>query len=938
VLVVAVVGLLALRLTRETGCSEFSLERTSITAEGLTINVMPEALVGSFGVKLSSVPLAEFSHNAADSIRKNADKNADLSVAAAALPASLTPQSNFIIIKTCSVAPKFATLRVSVPADVPSLDGIDMYSWDGTLRQWQWVGGEIDRAAREIVAQVTWMPSSLMLMKTAPTPPVIGMEMSPASPIGGETAAPPSAQQTLRGIVEVSSPGLYLGDFGNIAGDRSRALVPAGLNAATTPVIRNWGENGEVNRTLLRDMLSNESARDAHIANLVSLTEVGGYGGIELDYRGVAPEQRNQYTRFIELLVHKLAARNKTLTVSVPAPTGARSGETPTFDLPGYDLRALGRAASQIKLDLSASPSALWSDDLGEVIRWATGQIDRYKLQLVLPSLSVKQDVNGRTALIGFEEALKGLGALQVDEAVVRPGAKLKLSWRSSVNPAGLHYYPDAGVFCYTYVDGRGIQQTVWLSTAASLKHVLERVGEHNLRGVTIRGLGRSDDDADDRESILRILDAFADGDLASASAPDPHIKIKFSSERYNKELPLVLSTKPGSTWFEVEAPKDDGEYDILAYFDSVKEVPIGRAPLRVSKEAEPSAGEDQDPALAESPSVVSATVQSNAAAQTPQLSTVGSPQSNAAATTFELGGHVWDLNHVAQMKGAGMTWVKTEARNFDLPSDFIANAKARDMKVLVTAVGDRAQVMDEAYREQWTQHLAKLAAAGVDAIEVWNEPNLDTEWPTGQINGANYAGLLKKAYAAIKAASPNTLVISAGLAQTNGLFGGACSTNGCDDSAFLAQMASAGAKDGLDCIGAHYTSGSTAPGETTGSLGGSHYSWYYQPLRDTYLSAFGNERPICFTALGYVSAAGFKGGMPSNYAFADSTTLDHHARWLAEAAKLSRESGKVRLMIVWNVDSDYWQPGDPQAGYAMIRPDGTCPACETLWSVMGSQ
>jgi len=125
--------------------------------------------------------------------------------------------------------------------------------------------------------------------------------------------------------------------------------------------------------------------------------------------------------------------------------------------------------------------------------------------------------------------------------------------------------------------------------------------------------------------------------------------------------------------------------------------------------------------------------------------------------------------------------------------------------------------------------------------------------------------------------------------------------------------------------------------------VGALHYTQYYEPLRNAYYGAFGGAKPICFTALGYVSAEGFPTNMPANYAFAAGTTVANHAAWLAEAARLSKASGKVRLMIVWNVDSKVWTAddpsrnveGDPQAGYAMIRPDGTCPACESLRSVM---
>jgi len=37
-------------------------------------------------------------------------------------------------------------------------------------------------------------------------------------------------------------------------------------------------------------------------------------------------------------------------------------------------------------------------------------------------------------------------------------------------------------------------------------------------------------------------------------------------------------------------------------------------------------------------------------------------------------------------------------------------------------------------------------------------------------------------------------------------------------------------------------------------------------------------------------------------------------------AAALSRSSGKIRLMVVWNVDLPI-TPAIPQAGYAIVRP-----------------
>ena len=59
------------------------------------------------------------------------------------------------------------------------------------------------------------------------------------------------------------------------------------------------------------------------------------------------------------------------------------------------------------------------------------------------------------------------------------------------------------------------------------------------------------------------------------------------------------------------------------------------------------------------------------------------------------------------------------------------------------------------------------------------------------------------------------------------------------------------------------------------------------------------------------------------------------HAQWLAEAATAAAQSGKVRLMIVWNVDFPFYTATDPMGGYAIFRPDGSCPGCDSLGAVM---
>ena len=101
----------------------------------------------------------------------------------------------------------------------------------------------------------------------------------------------------------------------------------------------------------------------------------------------------------------------------------------------------------------------------------------------------------------------------------------------------------------------------------------------------------------------------------------------------------------------------------------------------------------------------------------------------------------------------------------------------------------------------------------------------------------------------------------------------------------------------------------------------------------DTYWNAFEGGVPLCFTGLGYLSPEG-RGPPPNAFDWATDTTDAEQAEWLAEAVSLAAASGRVRLLIVWNVDFESYVE-DPQAGYAIVRPDGGCPACISLGEVM---
>ncbi|MCA0454951.1 MAG: hypothetical protein LCI00_13345 [Chloroflexi bacterium] len=386
----------------------------------------------------------------------------------------------------------------------------------------------------------------------------------------------------------------------------------------------------------------------------------------------------------------------------------------------------------------------------------------------------------------------------------------------------------------------------------------------------------------------------------------------------------LPMTELPSEVPFPTDTPTDAGTLptDIPAATATASEVPAMTSTVTTLPTVAPAASETP---------TITATIN-----LTPSKTPI--VENNA----FALGAHVFGFGHFDKMRQAGMTWLKLQIRwDGSSPASAVqsqlTSARNGGFKVLLSVVGDLNQLgADRAgYITRFATYVAGIAALGPDAIEVWNEPNIDREWPRGQISGGNYAQMLIESYNAIKAANPAVMVISGAPAPT-GYFGGRCAAEGCDDNIFITQMQQAGAANAMDCVGMHYNDGIVPPDRTSGDPRGSsdHYSRYFKTLIALYAGVFPGK-PVCFTELGYLTSQGY-GALPAGFEWAANTTIQNQAEWQAGAARIAKAGTQVRLIIVWNLDAVRYD-SDPMAGYAIIRKDGSCIACAALGAVMSS-
>jgi hypothetical protein len=310
-------------------------------------------------------------------------------------------------------------------------------------------------------------------------------------------------------------------------------------------------------------------------------------------------------------------------------------------------------------------------------------------------------------------------------------------------------------------------------------------------------------------------------------------------------------------------------------------------------------------------------------------------PVAAKSAGGFEVGAHVNGPDRLDLMADTGFKWIKYQVVVDGGAPDLgglLAQYKGAGLKVLIGAVGNRARADDVNYHKEFAGILANIAAQGADAIEVWNEPNLDREYGgsnNGKVNPENYANMLREAYGAIRAANPKTLIISGAPAPT-GYFGGNCTQAGCNDDQFLQRLAATGAAAWMDCQGAHYNGSPNPPDLRSGGPTGDHYSWYLWGTFDMTYNALGGKVPVCFTEMGYVTKDGIAGSLPGGFSWGNNITLANQAEWSARLVTLLKQSNRARLAIFWNWNFRQFND-DPQAGYSLLRPDGSCPSCASI-------
>lgn len=218
-----------------------------------------------------------------------------------------------------------------------------------------------------------------------------------------------------------------------------------------------------------------------------------------------------------------------------------------------------------------------------------------------------------------------------------------------------------------------------------------------------------------------------------------------------------------------------------------------------------------------------------------------------------------------------------------------------------------------------------------IDAVEIWNEPNLIREWRgVLPFDGAGYMRLFDAAYQAVRAYSPTMSIVTAGLAPT------ADGEGSVDDRSFLRQMYANGLGNYADvAIGVHPYGWGNPPDSTCCGTQGwddNPHFFFGDNLRDyrQIISDSGHAGvQMWVTEFGWASWDGYPSAIPLGENWMGFTDRWEQGQYTIRAFEIGQQSSDIGLMFLWNLNFatllGMVSNSDERAAYSIVVPGTAC-------------
>lgn len=358
---------------------------------------------------------------------------------------------------------------LTVPLLSPVEDDRNLGLYEHRGGQWQRLASaSLSGDGMQASGEVADMPDNLVVMRMD----ISAMDVSGWLPAGFAPAA-----ESLEALGTINPLGLEPLPDGGVTGGIS-GLPP--FEGRVIPTVR---ASDPAQDQAVDVILASRETRDAHVRNLVQLSQQEGFAGVDIDYPRVNPELRGSFSTFIEDLAQELHAAGRVLTVTLPMPV--RSGTD--WYHGAYDWVRITSYANQVKLYSEVDPT-LFHTRMPEVLDHLRRGVDMRKLSLVVGRESYERTVGGLYALTLYDALARAATVEVRSDPFVAPGGLVELVGRNmspEEGASGLYWDDQALAVAFRYPAEDG-PRTVWLENALSLSYKLDLAQRYGLGGVAI--------------------------------------------------------------------------------------------------------------------------------------------------------------------------------------------------------------------------------------------------------------------------------------------------------------------------------------------------------------------------------------------------------------------------------------------------------------------
>ena len=230
--------------------------------------------------------------------------------------------------------------------------------------------------------------------------------------------------------------------------------------------------NNEFDRARVAAIIHDPDIRAAHVRVIVDKVLEMDYDGIDIDYEGMDPEDRDDFSLFIEELAEALHQEERILSIAVHAKTGEHAGSK---SAEAQDWERLGAAVDEFKI-------------MTYDYHWSTSEAGP-----IAPTSWVLQVLAYARSVVPLDKTFVGIHFYGYDWIGSRARG---YTWQQVQKLVDTHdaqvQRDESGEAWFTYKDG---QHTVYFADATGLETRLEAILEAHpgIGGVAIWRLGSED-------------------------------------------------------------------------------------------------------------------------------------------------------------------------------------------------------------------------------------------------------------------------------------------------------------------------------------------------------------------------------------------------------------------------------------------------------------